>query len=125
MTKGEKVMPMIDMPVKELEQYMGINPKPADHDEYWDKAIAEMKAVDPQISMTKAAFQAPNAECYDLYSEGETGFIGKGGMCGQMLLYHRKAGFSVAWHSFEAEGCNITGKLIAFLDEMIKQEMYE
>lgn len=46
---------MVDMPIKELEQYMGINPKPADFDEYWDKAIAEMKAVDPQISMTKAS----------------------------------------------------------------------
>lgn len=66
-------MPMVDMPVKELEQYMGINPKPADFDEYWDKAIAEMKAVDPQISMTKAAFQAPNAECYDLYFTGVNG----------------------------------------------------
>lgn len=59
-------------------------------------------------------------ECYDLYEEGQTGFIGKGGMCGQMLLYHRKAGFSVAWHSFEAEGCNITGRLIAYLDELIQ-----
>ena len=37
-----KIMPMLDMPVKELEKYNGTNPKPADHDAYWEKAIAEM-----------------------------------------------------------------------------------
>lgn len=39
-------MPMIDMPVAELEKYNGVNPKPVDFEEYWDKAIGEMKAVD-------------------------------------------------------------------------------
>ena len=66
-------MPMVDMPIRELEQYNGMNPRPADHDAYWDNAIAEMKAIDPQITMTKAAFQAPNAECYDLYFTGVNG----------------------------------------------------
>lgn len=66
-------MPMIDMPVKELEQYKGVNPKPADFEEYWEKAIAEMKAVDPQVEMKKAAFQTPNVECYDMYFTGVNG----------------------------------------------------
>lgn len=39
-------MPMIDKPICELEVYEGMNPKPADFDEYWDNAILEMKAVD-------------------------------------------------------------------------------
>ena len=66
-------MPMIDMPVNELEKYMGTNPKPIDFDEYWDKAIAEMKAVDPEITLTKSAFQCPDAECYDMYFTGVNG----------------------------------------------------
>lgn len=60
-------MPMIDMPVKELERYMGSNPRPTDHYEYWEKALDQMCAVDPQVVMTKADFQSPFAECYDMY----------------------------------------------------------
>lgn len=66
-------MPMIDMPVAELEQYMGVNPKPADFDAYWERAIGEMKAVDPQVEMTKAKFQAPTVECYEMYFTGVNG----------------------------------------------------
>lgn len=66
-------MPLLDMPIKELEQYNGVNPRPADFDEYWDKAITEMKAVDPQVTMEKAEFQSPIAECYDMYFTGVNG----------------------------------------------------
>lgn len=66
-------MPMIDMPVHELEQYNGTNPKPVDFDEYWEKALGEMKAVDSQVTMTKAEFQIPGVECYDMYFTGVNG----------------------------------------------------
>lgn len=66
-------MPIVDMPVKELEKYMGVNPKPADFDEFWDKSIAEMKALDPEITMTEADFQCEGAKCYDLYYTGMHG----------------------------------------------------
>lgn len=66
-------MSRIDMSIKDLQQYQGTNPKPADFDEYWDKAIAEMKEVNPQIEMKKASFQAPNVECYDMYFTGVDG----------------------------------------------------
>jgi len=66
-------MPMIDMPVAELERYTGVNPKPLDFEEFWDKAIAEMKSVDPQVVMTKAKFQTPTVECYDMYFTGVNG----------------------------------------------------
>ena len=58
------------MPIKELEQYKGVNPKPSDFDEYWDTSIAEMKAVDPRVTMKKTEFQSPVAECYDMYFTG-------------------------------------------------------
>ena len=42
-------MPMLDMPLEKLKKYKGTNPRPADFDEYWDRAVAEMLAVDPQV----------------------------------------------------------------------------
>lgn len=66
-------MPALDMPIKELEQYNGTNPRPSDFDEYWDTSIAEMKAVDPQVTMKEATFQSPFADCYDMYFTGVNG----------------------------------------------------
>ena len=37
-------MPIVDMPVKELEAYLGSSPKPADFDAYWAKALADLDA---------------------------------------------------------------------------------
>ena len=66
-------MPVLDMPIRELEKYMGVNPRPADFDEYWDTAIAEMKAVDPQVVMKEAKFKCSFADCYDMYFTGVNG----------------------------------------------------
>lgn len=66
-------MPCIDMPLEELKKYKGISPKPADFDEYWDKAIAEMESIDPQIEIKESAFQGINSACYDLYFTGAHG----------------------------------------------------
>lgn len=66
-------MDRIDMAVKDLEQYLGTNLKPIDFDEYWDKAISDMKSVNPQVKMQKASFQAPDVECFDMYFTGVDG----------------------------------------------------
>lgn len=66
-------MPMIDMPVKELEKYNGSSPKPHDFDTYWEKAIQEMKAVNPDVVIERSTFQAPTVECYDMYFTGVNG----------------------------------------------------
>ena len=42
-------MPMIDMPLEKLREYKGVNPRPADFDEYWDKALAELDAIDSNV----------------------------------------------------------------------------
>jgi cephalosporin-C deacetylase len=63
-------MPLIDMPLSELMQYQGRNPRPADFDDYWERALAELKTVDPAVEMTPNPFQVPFAECYDLYFTG-------------------------------------------------------
>lgn len=64
------IMPMLDMPIEELRQYKGINPRPNDFDTYWDNAIKEMKAVDPKVTIIPSKFQTPFAECFDMYFTG-------------------------------------------------------
>lgn len=66
-------MPIIDMPLEKLKTYMGINPRPRDIDPYWDRAVAEMHALDPKAELVPAEFQAPGAECFHLYFTGMGG----------------------------------------------------
>jgi cephalosporin-C deacetylase len=66
-------MPLIDMPLEELSKYEGRNPRPADFDAYWERALAEMRATDPQVELVPSTFQVPYAECFDLYFTGVRG----------------------------------------------------
>lgn len=66
-------MPLIDMPLEELKQYMGTNPCPGDFEQYWDRAVAEMKAVDPEVELVPGSFKVPFADCFDLYFTGVGG----------------------------------------------------
>ncbi len=66
-------MPLVDMSLEQLQTYAGRNPKPADFDAYWDKALAEMRALDPQVELTPHALDAPFAECFDLRFTGVGG----------------------------------------------------
>ena len=66
-------MPLIDMPLEELHRYNGRNPRPDDFDAYWERALADMRAVDAQVELVPSAFQAPRAECFDLYFTGVRG----------------------------------------------------
>lgn len=113
-------MPLIDMPLEQLKTYMGTNPCPPDIDRFWDDAVAEMKAVEANVELVPAEFQAPFAECFDLYFTGVGGarvhakylrprnapephpavlmFHGYSGNCGDWAdkLNYVAAGFSVA-----------------------------
>lgn len=64
---------LIDMPVAELLAWQGSNPCPADHLAYWERALEELRAVDPAPELVPAAFSAPFAGCYDLYYTGVRG----------------------------------------------------
>jgi cephalosporin-C deacetylase len=66
-------MPLVDKPLSELQTYQGINPKPDDFDRFWDDALAEMEATDPQVELRPARFRAPFAECFDLFFTGVGG----------------------------------------------------
>lgn len=66
-------MPLIDMPLDQLKTYQGRNPRPHDFDEYWDAALAEMHAVDPQLEFVPHTLSLPNAECFHMYFTGVGG----------------------------------------------------
>jgi len=78
-------MPLgFDLPFEKLLNYQGRNPKPADFDEFWDKGLAEIKKMDPQVELKPVLFQTPFAECFDLY------FTGTGGARVYAKLYKPK-----------------------------------
>ena len=61
-------MPLLfDMPLEQLPHYRGINPRPADHDEYWARALAEQRSTDPAPEFVPADFQTDFADCSHLY----------------------------------------------------------
>ena len=51
-------MPLIDLPLHELRQYAGRNPRPADFDDYWKRALIELDATDPRPVLKPAAFSS-------------------------------------------------------------------
>jgi cephalosporin-C deacetylase len=73
---------LLDMPFEQLKSYTGRNPRPADFDEYWDRALAEMRAVDPKVELVPhdigvdAGVSLGNTlgtECFDLWFTGVRG----------------------------------------------------
>ncbi len=114
---------IFDMPLEQLKKYQGINPRPHDFDEYWDKALEEMKSIDPQVELIPAKFQAPFAECFDLY------FTGVGGARihakylrpknsdkphPAVLMFHGYSGSSGSW--YDKLGYVASGFSVAALD---------
>ena len=64
-------MPLtFDFPFEQLKTYQGINPRPADFDQFWDQSLAEMHALDARVELVPAEFQTGFAECFHLYFTG-------------------------------------------------------
>ena len=66
-------MPIVDMPLAELETYQGLNPRPADFDAYWDTAIAEQQATDPEPELRPAELAVTHVRCSHLFFTGVGG----------------------------------------------------
>jgi cephalosporin-C deacetylase len=78
-------MPLtFDLSLDQLEIYQGTNPRPSDFDSFWDESLLEMHALDPQLELVPAGFQAPGAACFDLF------FMGVGGARVHAKLLHPK-----------------------------------
>lgn len=66
-------MPCLDMPLEELRNYRGINPKPDDFDQYWEKALEEMRSIPSDLTMIPSDFSSPVADCFECYFTGVGG----------------------------------------------------
>ncbi len=67
-------MPLIDKPIEELKVYRGISPVPADFDAYWNTALRELDATDPEPELVPSdAIRPTHAECFDLWFRGVGG----------------------------------------------------
>jgi len=114
---------MFDMPLEQLYEYQGRNPRPYDFDAFWDHALAEMQAIDPEVELVPADFQVPFAECFHLY------FTGVGGArvhakvvhpqqvdepCPAVLMFHGYSGSSGDWA--DKLGYAAAGFTVAALD---------
>ena len=109
-------MPILDIPLWELKDYMGASPVPEDIDIFWDEALEEMKAVDANASMTKAEFSCGFADCYDMYFTGVdnariyTKLIvpkSRQGKCPAVIKFHGYSASSGDWYNllpYAAEG---------------------
>lgn len=116
-------MPALDMPLEKLREYKGINPRPNDFDTYWDYAIKEMKAIDPQITITPAKFTSAVADCFDMYFTGVKGarvyakllkpknITGK---CPAAVVFHGYTGNSGDWSRLLQYAAS--GMIVAALD---------
>ncbi|MDD4797257.1 MAG: acetylxylan esterase [Eubacteriales bacterium] len=66
-------MPILDMPLEELKSYAGRGIRPADFDQFWDESLQQLEAVDADVQLFPASFQAPYAACFDLTFTGING----------------------------------------------------
>lgn len=56
-----------------IETHVGQNPRPADHAAYWEAALVEMHAINPQVEIVPADFQPPFARCSHMTFTGVGG----------------------------------------------------
>ncbi len=66
-------MPIVDMSLAELKQYMGKNPCPADFDSFWDARLEEINKIDYEVELVQIDYPSEIAEMYDLYFTGTMG----------------------------------------------------
>jgi len=66
-------MPEFEMPLDQLRSYQGRNPRPADFDAYWDRALSDLDATPPALELAPHPNPARFAECFDLWFTGVGG----------------------------------------------------
>jgi len=66
-------MPIVDLPLAQLQEYPGRNPRPGDHEEFWAQAVEELRQVEPDVRIEAVPHPATYAECFDLTFTGVRG----------------------------------------------------
>ncbi len=117
-------MPAFDFPLEKLRTYQGINPRPGDFDAYWDRALKELDAIDPDIELAPyTGLRTESAECFDLYFTGVRGarihslYLRPKNLKGPaptVLLFHGYSGSGGGW--FDKLAWVAEGFCVAALD---------
>ena len=117
-------MPMIDMPLEKLREYKGVNPRPADFDEYWDKALAELDAIDPKPNFKPyTALKSFVADAYELTFTSTKGakiyakFLKPKNLTAKapaVIIFHGLSGCSASWSGMLSYASQ--GYVVASLD---------
>lgn len=67
-------MPVLDMPLAKLKKYKGMNPRPKDFDAFWDRALREMRSLDPKVKLVpNKTLQVSYADFFDMTWTGVGG----------------------------------------------------
>ena len=111
------------MPIEKLLEYEGSSPCPEDIDEYWDTALKEMNALDPEAEFIKKEYPSNIADMYELYYKGTKNAriyakvaIPKNieGRMPAVLMFHGLAGSSYEWCGLLPYASQ--GYVVAFMD---------
>ena len=98
-------MPLIDLPLEELETYGGRNPRPEDFDDFWTRALAELSETPENVLLEPTRFRSRAGSAYDLTFGGVRGatiysklFIPNGAAnAPAVLFFHGYSGNSGDW----------------------------
>lgn len=103
-------MPVFDFPLEQLKTYQGQNPRPADFDAYWEKALKELGSASLKIELSAVDLGEPGTEAFDLYFKGVGGarvhakYLRPKGSSG-------KAPAIVEYHGYSGNSGDFTDKL--------------
>lgn len=103
-------MPLIDLPLDQLHHYQGRNPRPADFDPFWDRAIAELDAVDANVELVPHPLPVDFAEAFELWFTG----VGGARIFAKLLLPKRRPAPTPAvlqFHGYSAHSGDWSDKL--------------
>lgn len=63
----------LDMPLADLYKYTGRSPLPSDFDQYWERALEELRELPLNYQLVESDFKSQIADCYHLYFTGVGG----------------------------------------------------
>jgi cephalosporin-C deacetylase len=116
-------MPLIDLPLAELETYGGRNPRPADFDDYWLRGLRDLAAISADVQINPFDLPSKVADCFELTFTGTGGariysklLIPKGlvGPAPALLQFHGYTMNSGDW--YEKLGWVSQGFVVAAMD---------
>lgn len=99
-------MPMLDLPIEKLQQYMGSGICPSDFNQYWNEQLTQVDCMTLDYQLEKKEFFNGRAHYYDLFFKGVDGATihakylcpSEGENIPIVLVFHDYKQGSKSWH---------------------------